>query len=145
MAIYFIKNPITDTVKIGWSTTIPTKLQRLSEASGINLVLLGVLYDDKERLAQLRVEFDASNYMGDWYNITIKLEEFLKDLSELHKKDQMVRVRWEIYQLLVEHKQKTYIPITKINELAILAYFESDLPAKGPTIYPPYYGGPDDE
>ena len=122
MAIYFIKNPITDTVKIGWSKTIPTKLQRLSDACGIDLVLLGVLHDDKEKLAQLRDEFVESNYMSDWYNITPKLEEFLRDLSEPHEKDQQVRVRWPVYQLLLEHKQKTYIPIVKINELAILAF-----------------------
>jgi len=123
--IYFIKNPLNDTVKISRSPLPLARVRALSKQCGIDLILLGVIHPDNDKLLeyQLDEKFNYSQLGYGWFVLNDDLQAYI-DKHAVEYKDPIkqwrtVRVPISLYEWLTEHKGKTGIPITTIVTKAI--------------------------
>lgn len=126
--IYFVKNPLNDTVKISRSPLPLARVQALSKQCGIDLILLGVIHSDNDKLLeyQLDEEFNYTQLGYGWFVLSDELQAYIDkhavEYEDPVRKWRTVRVPTNLYDWLGEHKQKTGIPIATAVRKAIHQY-----------------------
>lgn len=130
--IYFIRNPINDTIKIGVSKQVEHQLKTLRLSSGLDLKLAGCIElptfeSDKKFKLQLQGRFSKDRTIGDWFKNTPALQSLIDESPVIGttRPTQMVRIRERIHKKLVEYKETSGIPITTAVDFAITQFLIS--------------------
>lgn len=128
MAVYFIRNPLNHSVRIGKSKQVKNLLNNLRMNSGVGMELLGVIADESE-LIQLHTQFGANHLRGEWYTLTDEMEVFINDNAvdpiTLESPWSSIRVPQILYNRLVAHREQSAIPVATAARIAIEAYLKS--------------------
>lgn len=126
--LYFVRNPLNNTVKISRSPLPLARVQALSKQCGIELELLGVIHTDNDKLLeyQLDQEFDYSQLGYGWFVLSDELQAYINEHAVEYQdpiqKWRTVRIPTILYEWLSEHKRITHIPIATIVKIAIQQY-----------------------
>ncbi len=126
--LYFVQNPLNNTVKISRSPLPLARVQTLSRQCGIELKLLGVIHADNDKLLeyQLDQEFDYSQLGYGWFVLSDELQAYIDkhavEYEDPIKKWRTVRIPTALYDWLTEHKGFNHVPIATTVKLAILQY-----------------------
>lgn len=126
--IYFVRNPLNETVKISRSPLPLVRVQTLSKQCGIELELLGVIHTDNDKLLehQLSQEFNHYQLRYGWFTLNGELQTYIEkhavEYQDPIQKWRTVRIPTILYEWLGEHKRITHIPIATIVKIAIQQY-----------------------
>lgn len=78
MAVYFIRNPSTGSVKIGWSEDPQSRLRALQTANETELVLEGVLPVTESTERSLHARWADIHIRGEWFARDDDLDDFIR-------------------------------------------------------------------
>lgn len=130
MSIYFIHNPLNNTVRISISKQVSTRLATLRSHSGIALTLLGTIDHSGEReIARgLHYKFREYRTIGEWFEVTDELNDYIQENAQPTPKEpadwKTVRLPNSLYTWLSQHKEKTGTPIATAVKIAVNQYKE---------------------
>jgi len=77
--IYFLKNPETGLVKIGYSARHTTRIREITNSEGVQLVGIGVLAGDLSSEKELHRRFAHLRCHGEWFRYENDLEAFITE------------------------------------------------------------------
>lgn len=76
--VYFIEDPITNAVKIGYSSSLSSRLRALKGMYRNPLLrVVGVLPGGRDLEEELHARFSDLNDGGEWFSLTPSLREFI--------------------------------------------------------------------
>ena len=107
--IYFIKNIVSGTIKIGFSDTPNKRLKDLQTGSPDRLVLIKTIPGDRETESNIHQQFSHCRLEGEWFASTDELLEFIKGQNKKALVDKFFhtfkdgRVEWQGYIVSEPH------------------------------------------
>lgn len=81
VAVYFIRNPETRSVKIGWSEDPESRLRTLQTANEVELILEAVLPGSESTERSLQDRWSDYHIRGEWYASNDELEDFIRSVN----------------------------------------------------------------
>lgn len=89
--VYFILDPTTNNVKIGYTTLdrMRPRLKELQIGSSSELKLLGTVWGDKSVESRLHEKFQDSWVRGEWFKWTEELQTFITTSWDFELQEQL--------------------------------------------------------
>lgn len=81
MAVYFIRNPETRSVKVGWSDDPESRLRTLQTANEVELILEAVLPGSESTERTLHDRWASHHIRGEWYSDNDELNDFIRAVA----------------------------------------------------------------
>jgi hypothetical protein len=83
--VYFLKNPKSGLIKIGWSSFVPTRVLHLKSMYGHHLILLKCIEGDRKTERRLHKRFRKSRVFSEWFKESRRLSHFIKTSKRAHQ------------------------------------------------------------
>ena len=80
--IYFILNPVTDCVKIGFSANPRERLTTLQTGNSASLTLIATVPGTIKQERQLHKRFSAYRVGGEWFDYSSEIAQYLREVLE---------------------------------------------------------------
>lgn len=90
--IYFVKDTTTGNIKIGYSSSLRSRLSNIRSQDGSKAELLALIPGDKADENHYHTKFYHDHVIGDWYKPSENLTEFINELVQKTPKEDFLKL-----------------------------------------------------
>lgn len=110
-AVYFVKDTLNGNIKIGYSSTLRTRIAGIKSGDGSNIELLFIIHGDKDTENYYHTKFYHDHIIGDWFRPSEDLMKFINEQLSKTSKEDLIK--------LLEDSSTPQVTITKEQDALI--------------------------